>query len=96
MIEFGQQAAAREVAGDVAGAANMRIAEGMASRSFQTPWKGMLKGFGVGIAAGVVNFGIDYGSNSYEDDMHKGSRNQAQDSDEKDRNNNVGIIAMGV
>ncbi|MFD1603400.1 hypothetical protein ACFSJW_12230 [Flavobacterium artemisiae] len=93
VAEYGAQAAARETAGDLAGAANAALAQDIASRSYQTPWKGMLKGFRYELAAGVANFVIDTGSNSYEDEMHKGALREAQDSDEKDRNNNIGIIA---
>ena len=49
----------------------------------------MLKGFGYGLAAGVVNFGIDTGSNSYEDEMHKGSVDTSDDMDKKDKKNNL-------
>ena len=96
VIEFGQQAATREAAGDAAGALNARIAQQIASNSFKTPWKGLLKGLGIGLAAGVVNFGIDQWSNSFEDRMHKGSRDEIRDSDELDENNNIGIIATDV
>ncbi|QDP84758.1 DUF4280 domain-containing protein [Chryseobacterium sp. SNU WT5] len=92
-IQFGQQAAAREAAGDVAGAANARIAQGAASRVYNTPWKGMLKGLGIGLAAGVVNFGIDQWSNSYEDRMHGNSVFTADQSDIKDGSNSISIIA---
>lgn len=95
-MEFAQQAAAREAAGDIAGAANARIAQGIASRVYHTPWKGMLKGLGIGLAAGVVNFGIDQWSNSYEDKMHKGARDTQIDANENDKNNNIGIIATEV
>ncbi|MBC9795075.1 PAAR-like protein [Sinomicrobium weinanense] len=96
MIEYGQQAVAREAAGDVAGAANARLAQDIASRSFQTPWKSMLKGLGWGLAAGAVNFGIDEFSNSYEDRMHVQSLDVRDNADRSDSDNNVGIIATDL
>ncbi|MCV9930474.1 DUF4280 domain-containing protein [Flavobacterium sp. LS1R49] len=96
MMEYGSEAAAREAAGDLAGAANASLAKDIASRSYQTPWKGMLKGFGIGIAAGVVNFGLDQWSNNYEDKMHKSSDKISTDVDEFDNLNTIGINAQAI
>ncbi|MCV9930648.1 hypothetical protein OIU83_23535 [Flavobacterium sp. LS1R49] len=93
MMEYGSEAAAREAAGDLAGAANASLAKDIASRSYQTPWKGMLKGFGIGIAAGVVNFGLDKWSNSYEDEMFTQSVKKQVDLEKEDKENNIGILA---
>lgn len=92
-IELAEQAAAREAAGDLAGAANARIAQGIASRVYHTPWKGMLKGLGIGLAGGIVNFGLDQWSNSYEDSMHGNSVFTADQADIKDGSKSVSIIA---
>ncbi|MFD1603402.1 hypothetical protein ACFSJW_12220 [Flavobacterium artemisiae] len=53
----------------------------------------MLKGFGWGLAAGVVNFRIDTWSNSYDDEMYKDSLDVFKESDRKDENNHIGVIA---
>lgn len=92
-VEFGQLAAARQAAGDMAGANSARIAQGAASRVYNTPWKGMLKGLGIGMAAGVVNFGIDQWSNSYEDNMYTDSVKEQKNVEDRDNNNHIGIIA---
>lgn len=92
-LEFGQLAAARQAAGDLAGANNARIAEGVASRVYNTPWKGMLKGLGYGLAAGVINFWIDQWSNSYEDNMYDATLDIHDDENKKDKGNHIGIVA---
>lgn len=69
------------------------ILVGVASRVYHTPWKGMLKGLGIGLAAGVVNFGIDQWSNSYEDRMHTASLDEARATDILDKGNSISIIA---
>ncbi|MDR2235564.1 MAG: hypothetical protein LBE92_05535 [Chryseobacterium sp.] len=96
--DLGTLAATREAAGDVSGAMNARIAQQMASnpnsfKGLSHFFKDMGKGLGIGLAAGVVNFGIDQWSNSYEDQMHKGSSDEIDDAEREDKNTSIGIIA---
>ena len=100
--DLGALAASREAAGDVSGAMNARIAQSMANnpssfKGLSHFFKDMGKGLGIGLAAGVVNFGIDQWSNSYEDKMHKGALAVAERADETlDANSNIGIVAIDL
>lgn len=89
----------REAAGDVAGAANSRLAADIASRSYPSTrsalvGKDFFKGLGKGIAGAVANYLIDRGSDSYELSKADESYFAASDFNKQDNKNNIGIIAL--
>lgn len=68
--EMGVLAMERELAGDTAGAASARLGQDIAERStlgFKDLGLKTLGGLLKGLAWGLVNFGIDYGIDQYED-----------------------------
>lgn len=86
MREFGTEIMIRTAQGDVVGAQNMRLAQDIASRSYQSMnWAGILKGIRNGLVAAIASFAMNEFANSKEDDLYKENLDELKRIRELDR-----------
>ncbi|MFC6269822.1 DUF4280 domain-containing protein [Frigoriflavimonas asaccharolytica] len=94
ITRFNTEAFEAGLAGNISRQASRELAADIASRSFENyDALKALKGIGIGIGGAIAGFILEQAVNVYEDNLYVDSELMRINSNNKDANNNIGVIA---